>query len=384
MKKIVRSLFTLILAVLMLAGTFSCLPTVLHDFTVTAQAATNPAKVNNLKVSKTTASSVTLSWSKASGAQKYAVYTYNASSKKYTKVGTSSTNSFTVKSLKPYTVYYFAVRAYKTVNGKNVYGEISKKVKAQTRLSLDIAKLSITTGGKSGQLKLTWTKLSGVTGYVVYRSTSGKSGTYKKIATVKGSNTYTDKKLHSSKNYYYLVRAYKNADGKRTYGKYKSAYLSTRPTKMFLAERLMAASGVMFDYATGFDVDWTNRKNWITVNGTNYCRIRKFSSKAEMIQYLEKYCTREIYGKYLDWYIDKNGKLYTSTGDWGDVGPSGWTISVSNLKDRSCTVTYQAYYNYDQTFYSDPEVHKVIYKNGYWVFASGDLLKLTDMSAYYD
>lgn len=58
---------------------------------------------------------------------------------------------------------------------------------------------------------ISWRKVSGATGYYVYRSTS-KNGTYKKIATVKGKTTYVDKKsLKSKKYYYYKVVTYKKS-----------------------------------------------------------------------------------------------------------------------------------------------------------------------------
>lgn len=61
---------------------------------------------------------------------------------------------------------------------------------------------------------ISWRKVSGATGYYVYRSTS-KNGTYKKIATVKRKTTYIDKKsLKSKKYYYYKVVTYKKYGSK--------------------------------------------------------------------------------------------------------------------------------------------------------------------------
>ena len=57
-----------------------------------------PAKVTSLKATATT-SSVTLSWKKVTGATKYIVYSYNTSTKKYTKLTTVSTNKVTIKNI---------------------------------------------------------------------------------------------------------------------------------------------------------------------------------------------------------------------------------------------------------------------------------------------
>lgn len=69
---------------------------------------------------------------------------------------------------------------------------------------------------KKTSAKLSWTKVSGATGYEVYRATS-KNGTYTKVATVK-TRSYTNKKLKSGKTYYYKVRAYKKKGNTTVYG----------------------------------------------------------------------------------------------------------------------------------------------------------------------
>lgn len=59
-------------------------------------------------------------------------------------------------------------------------------------------------------ITLSWSKVSGADGYIVYRSTS-KNGTYKKVKTItSGSKTsYKDTGLAKNTTYYYRVRAYK-------------------------------------------------------------------------------------------------------------------------------------------------------------------------------
>lgn len=63
--------------------------------------------------------------------------------------------------------------------------------------------------------KIGWSKVSGVTGYIIYRSTDGK--TFSKIKTVSSSTVaYTDSGLSSGKTYYYSVASYKTANSKTT------------------------------------------------------------------------------------------------------------------------------------------------------------------------
>ncbi len=90
-----------------------------------------PTQVKNLNAATINATSIKLKWTKIADA-KYVIYSYNSKSEKYTKLGTASGNSYTAKNLKANTDYIFAVRAYKTVNGKNHYGKYSEKLSVTT------------------------------------------------------------------------------------------------------------------------------------------------------------------------------------------------------------------------------------------------------------
>lgn len=71
---------------------------------------------------------------------------------------------------------------------------------------------SVKAGKKSAVVK--WKKVSGASGYYVYRSTSKKSG-FKKVRTLKKASalSWKDKKLKSGRKYYYKVAAYKKIEG---------------------------------------------------------------------------------------------------------------------------------------------------------------------------
>lgn len=108
-------------------------------------------------------------------------------------------------------------RASATIEGIGNYK--SKKTKTFAIIPKQVINPKAVTSSYNS-ITLTWSKLSNVTGYRIYRSTNGKS--FSCIATLKGSDieTYTDKSLTTGKNYYYKVRAYfddTNID-KRYYG----------------------------------------------------------------------------------------------------------------------------------------------------------------------
>lgn len=80
--------------------------------------------------------------------------------------------------------------------------------------------VTLTAGKKKVTIK--WKKVTGATGYEIYRATS-KNGKYTKIATIKKASTvkYVDKKsLKSKKKYFYKVRAYTKVGSQKKYSGY--------------------------------------------------------------------------------------------------------------------------------------------------------------------
>lgn len=166
-------------------------------------------KVNGLKASQTT-SAVTLTWSKVVGAEKYNVYSYNSKTKKYKREAVVKSNKAVLSKLKPGTSYSYVVRAVKG----NIMGAVSSKLTTSTKpLS---PKIKVSAG--VGQAKISWNKISGVTGYVVYYSSS-KNGKYSKLAVTKNTG-YNAKKLKKGKSAYFKVAAYKNVGGRNIYSSF--------------------------------------------------------------------------------------------------------------------------------------------------------------------
>lgn len=176
------------------------------------------AEIPQLKCSKpklskveNTSSGVKITWGKVSGADKYYVYR-KTSGGSYSKIGTTTKTYYTDKTAKSGKKYYYIVKAINEAGSSSSSSSLSK-------LYLADPTLKTPSSTKSG-VKLTWSKVSGADGYIVYRKTG--SGSYSKIATVKGYKkvTYTDKSAKKGKKYTYKVKAYKS----KTY----SAYSNTK------------------------------------------------------------------------------------------------------------------------------------------------------------
>ena len=144
---------------------------------------------------------ITLTWSAVDGATKYGVYSYNESTKKYTKINLNVTGTtYTVTGLADNTEYTFFVQAYTT---KWFAGGDKSYAKAKTNGGLTYPVVTATPGNK--QITLTWSEVSGATKYGVYRYANGK---YTKININVTETTYTVTGLAANTEYSFFVQAY--------------------------------------------------------------------------------------------------------------------------------------------------------------------------------
>ena len=145
--------------------------------------------------------------------------------KKWTRVSTANSNSYTDKSLTYGKTYYYKVR----VHGNSKWTSYSNVVKKKI-VPAKVNNLVIKSAG-TNNVKLGYDKVN-VTGYEIYYSTDQKKWT--KATTVTSSNTleYNVKKLKENKKYYFKVRAYKTVSGSKVYGDYSSVVSTkTAPLK---------------------------------------------------------------------------------------------------------------------------------------------------------
>lgn len=174
-----------------------------------------PAKVQNIEATRTT-NTITLKWSRVTGATGYRVYVYNTKTGKYKTVKTTQGTTYTLKELKSGTTYKYAVKAYtKSDDGETIWAESSGKITTATKPAT--LKVKVTAGSK--KVYLSWNEVRGATGYQIYMKAPGES--YKKIK-VTTDNKYTVKNLKKGKTYSFRVRAYSKVDGRYIYGDYKT------------------------------------------------------------------------------------------------------------------------------------------------------------------
>lgn len=174
---------------------------------------TLPGKLKNLRASTVKDTSVKLKWTAMDIAEKYEVQ-ISSDGKEWKKYAEVKSNYCTVKKLSANKRYYFRVRALSEY-GK---GSFSDK-KAVTTL---LARPEIEASAGKKKITVSWEKVSGAKGYVVYSSRSSDMMGSTKLTVKNGKTKGVVKNLKAGKSYYVRVRAYKTVSGERVYGAYSS------------------------------------------------------------------------------------------------------------------------------------------------------------------
>ncbi|MGN0715274.1 MAG: hypothetical protein ACI4LN_05580, partial [Anaerovoracaceae bacterium] len=127
------------------------------------------------------------------------------------------------------------------------------------------------------KIKVTWDKIDGLDGYIVYRATS-KNGTYSKAFTTT-KNSYINTGRTTGKYYYYKVRGYKKINGKTVYTKYSPVTATyARPNKVKINEVYGTPEGLGrttldWDPVTGashYECQVNRKKNGVWTGWKNY------------------------------------------------------------------------------------------------------------------
>lgn len=170
----------------------------------------------SLKASGIKTTSMKLSWTMSGKVSGYEVIDGNNHVVKKNITG----KSCTITGLKAGKTYKYKVRAYVLQEGRRTYGSCTGFLTVTTKPATPKIKAKAS-GSKT--VTVSWNKISGASGYEVYRSTSKSSGYQKVKSITKGSTvSYKNTKLKSGKKYYYKVRAYKTLSGKKVYSSYSS------------------------------------------------------------------------------------------------------------------------------------------------------------------
>ena len=198
------------------------------------------------------ANGVKVSWGKVTGATGYYVFRRTASSNWSTvaKVG-STTTAYTDTKASSGTTYYYTVRAFNGTKYSSFNTTTTIKYLAQPTVTLTNA---------SNGVKISWGKVTGASGYYVFRRTAGTSWSTMAKITSGSTVTWTDGKASSGTTYYYTVRAF--------YGSTYSNFITTKSIK-YLKQPAVS----MVRYGSSVKVNWTP-----VTGASGYYVFRKTSS----------------------------------------------------------------------------------------------------------
>lgn len=178
--------------------------------TKTISCETTPGMVVGLKYSSDTPSKkMTFQWNRKATADGYELYKYSLSNQLLSRYEVKQSNLSKIsKTIGVGSNFYsYRIRAYTIIDGKKCRGRLRY---FYTSLQPEITKL-YKTGTTS--VKPVWSKINGISRYEVYLSTTGKEGSYKKVATTT-ANQATISGLTKGRQYWITVYAVKIINGK--------------------------------------------------------------------------------------------------------------------------------------------------------------------------
>ena len=202
---------------------------------------------------------VQVNWEKVSGATKYRVYRKTSATGSWTQLTETTGSSYTDKTAKMGTMYYYTVRAFS--------GSTYSSYRTDQTI-VRLAEPDFTLSNYTAGVKISWDAVEGATKYRVYRRTSTSAEWLRLTET--SETTYTDTTAVAGTTYYYTVKAFGADNSCSTYRKDETIKRLTRP------EFTLANS------STGVQV------NWEKVSGaTKYRVYRKTSATGSWTQLTE-------------------------------------------------------------------------------------------------
>ena len=153
-------------------------------------------------------------WKKFAGAKSYNLYRSTSKDGTYTKIATTAATNYTDTNVKSGTTYYYKIRANRS-NG------VSDASTAKGVVFVETPDITLRVNRSTG-IGLGWNKISGATGYAVYRKSYSGSGAWKRVATITNASTLswvdTSVKNNNGSQYRYTVRALAGSDRKTLSG----------------------------------------------------------------------------------------------------------------------------------------------------------------------
>ena len=300
------------------------------------------------KVVPTSGKQISVSWNKVPGAKGY--YVYKQYGGKWTKVAAvNGKTSYTYKlpASKEYK-YWGRNFAFKVIAYSD-YDKTGYSNRVQVTMKPPVTVLSNASSVSYNTNKVTWKKLSGASGYKVYRRIG--SGKWTKLATVSSKTTsYSDKKASLGKTYTYTVKAYWKTGSKVQDGYYNANGPKVKTSLGTTSLRSVSPTGLYL------------KVNWSKVSGAQGYRVYRKANGAKSwtriatlkgnssVSYTDKKVKQGTKYTYTVRAYRKSGK----TTYWGGYNKTGKTNQVKiSIKYKKVTDKNSVMYGKTLKLYYD-------------------------------
>lgn len=302
------------------------------EYSPVVSAMTKVTVPSGVKAVAESTSSIKISWNRVSGANGYQVWRSTSANGTYSALGTFTTLSKVSTGLQPGSIYYYKVRTMREVDGKKYYSDYSSVVSDVTKLAKPAGVKGVSVSATS--IKLSWNKVTGATGYQVWKATSADGAFVALGSGTELSRVSTG--LTAGNTYYYKVRAYSEVNGKKYYGDY-SAVASVVP-KPLAPSNVKAASAS----ATSIKITWgkaagaTGYQVFRSTSATSgFTSLGSFTELSKVSTGLK---TGTKYYYKVRAYVEKNGTRYYS-GYSSVVNATPVPAAPTNVKAVSASAT---------------------------------------------
>ncbi len=303
-----------------------------------------PGKIKNLSADKVASNSLSLSWDKVNGADKYSVEIYDSSLKSWKQKAAPLVPRADISGLSEGTAYKLRVCAvFNTSDGeiKGEYASLEATTSPGKVKNLDVDSVT------SSTVKLSWDKVKGIKGYEIYKVVYGENYL---VGTTTGTS-YTVKKLSAASEYSFKVRAYtadktcgdfssaiKTATLLKTVSGLKTEKTSTSYIKLSWKKVSSADKYIVEIYKGGQWVKYkTVTTNAVTVKSLSTGTVYKFRVRAYDSDL-------NVYSAYSSTHSAKTRVSGVKNLKTSSVGTSSVTLKWSKVKGAD---GYVAYYSTD-------------------------------------
>ena len=248
----------------------------------------------------------TISWKKIPGTRSYYVYRKEAGEKSWKRLSIVTKTSYTDTNVKNGKTYTYTVKAYngKIFSGYNTSGWSIKRLSPP-----ELKEVSNKTKG----IYFDWNKVTGASGYIVYRKTN--STNWIEVGKTKKGTSFVDETAVAGRTYTYTVVAVS--------GKYRSTYIA----EGLEIKRLKTPKPESVkSYKSGI------RFNWDTVTGASGYYVYRKTGSGSWVQ------LAKVTGGSSETYLDKTAKkgktYYYSVRAYSGSHKSAYNTTGLKIKDK--------------------------------------------------